>query len=1022
MKRIGLRSALLATSSALALVIGGGQAAEAQCAFNNSAGGADNAGTINCISYNNGLVSIGNVTNEATGVITATHPYPPVNAGTSTGISVVVAGTKLIGNIVNNGSISAPQYGINIGAGSHGVPPTQVGIGATLVGSITNNGTITTGGANGIVVRQSVVTGSLTNGASGIINSFDVGMLVTGVSGNLATIGGSITNNGTITTHDNDGMFVQFANVGGPITNTGTIQTGNAFAAMEVSASTVAGSFTNSGNLQAHIIGMFVDAATINGSLSNNGGTINALIGIGVQGGSGATPAIITGDVANSGTINASANTGIAVIGFNGGATIGGSVVNSGTINAPGPSGNGIALFGGVVNGGVTNSGTINAKLAGILIAATTSAAGASTVHGAVTNQGTIVAQTGIAVAGGAKVLGGITNTGNITGSRAAIDLTLFGGEGAATTITQAGGTITGNILLSALGDTVNVTGGAISGNIVGQAATGTVNFALGAGNSFVYSNSISGVKTVNVSSGTLFDNSSIGATTVNVNGGTLAPGLPNQVGTLTINGNLAFTSAGTFLVNVTPAAASFTTVSGTASLAGTVQAVFQPGNFTGRSFDILHAASLNGTTFNAVTSSNPNFGVSLSYTATDVFLNLTGQLGFGQGLPLSQNQQNVANAINAFFNRGGALPPAFANLFNLTDGNLSTALSLLTGEAATGAQQGAFQLMKEFFGLMLDPLVDGSPATGGAIGFAPTRAAIPEDVGLAYASALKAPARFEQRWTVWGSAYGGYNRTNGDPVVGSTDLTARTGGVAAGADYRIAPGTFVGFAVAGGNTNWGLAQGFGGGRSDALQAGIYGTTHAGPAYLAASLAFADHWMSTDRFAPFGDHLTASFNAQTYGGRLEGGYRFALPFAAITPYAAVQVLGFHTPSYAETGTIPGGFALGFNARDASDTRSELGTRFDREFLLNTGAVLSLRGRLAWAHDWVSDPSLNALFQSLPGAGFIVNGATPAKDSALASSLAELRLANGVSLLGKLEGEFANRSSTYAGTATVRVTW
>jgi hypothetical protein len=59
---------------------------------------------------------------------------------------------------------------------------------------------------------------------------------------------------------------------------------------------------------------------------------------------------------------------------------------------------------------------------------------------------------------------------------------------------------------------------------------------------------------------------------------------------------------------------------------------------------------------------------------------------------------------------------------------------------------------------------------------------------------------------------------------------------------------------------------------------------------------------------------------------------------------------------------------------------------------------------------------------LPSAGFVVNGAPPAKDSALASAGTELRLANGVSLLGKFDGEFAGHSSTYAGTGTVRYAW
>jgi outer membrane autotransporter protein len=285
-----------------------------------------------------------------------------------------------------------------------------------------------------------------------------------------------------------------------------------------------------------------------------------------------------------------------------------------------------------------------------------------------------------------------------------------------------------------------------------------------------------------------------------------------------------------------------------------------------------------------------------------------------------------------------------------------------------------------------------------------------------------RSPRVYEPRWTMWGGAYGGSNRTTGDlAVIGSHDLSARTVGGAAGLDYRLTPDTVLGFALAGGGTDWGLSQGLGGGKSDAFQAGVYGATRAGPAYVAAAFAFTNHWMSTDRIA-FGDHLTASFNAQSYGGRLEGGYRFGTPYGGITPYAAIQAQSFHTPGYTESDAIANGFALAFPSRDAIHTRSELGTRFDRILALYSNAVLALRGRVTWAHDWVSDPSLVPVFQALPGASFIVNGATPAKNSALASAGAELRLANGVTLLAKFDGEFASRSSTYAGTGTVRYAW
>ena len=224
-------------------------------------------------------------------------------------------------------------------------------------------------------------------------------------------------------------------------------------------------------------------------------------------------------------------------------------------------------------------------------------------------------------------------------------------------------------------------------------------------------------------------------------------------------------------------------------------------------------------------------------------------------------------------------------SLFGLTGVNLANALTLLSGEAATGAQYGAFQLTNQFFSLMLDPLVYGGAGLFGGgpagFGFAPGGGALrlaaeetqPPEIALAYAKVLKAPPAppaailVEPRWNVWAGGYGGTNRTQGDPVVvGSHDVSARAGGYAAGLDYRIWPGTTVGVALAGGFTNWGLASGLGGGNSDAFQAGLYGVTRSGPAYLAGALAFAEHWMATDRIAFLGDHLTARFDAQSFGG------------------------------------------------------------------------------------------------------------------------------------------------------------
>ena len=184
--------------------------------------------------------------------------------------------------------------------------------------------------------------------------------------------------------------------------------------------------------------------------------------------------------------------------------------------------------------------------------------------------------------------------------------------------------------------------------------------------------------------------------------------------------------------------------------------------------------------------------------------------------------------------------------------------------------------------------------------------------------------------------------------MIGSTNFTAQAYGFAAGMDRHISPDLVAGFALAGGGTHWDLAQAMGGGRSDAFQVGAYATKYFGPAYVAADIAFANHWTTTSRTAFAGDQLTANFNAQSYGGRIEAGYRNGLPATwSATPYGALQVQNFHTPQYSETDLIGGGFGLTYNAMSAYDTRGELGARFDEPTTLaaHPARALGLGARL-----------------------------------------------------------------------------
>ena len=109
------------------------------------------------------------------------------------------------------------------------------------------------------------------------------------------------------------------------------------------------------------------------------------------------------------------------------------------------------------------------------------------------------------------------------------------------------------------------------------------------------------------------------------------------------------------------------------------------------------------------------------------------------------------------------------------------------------------------------------------------------------------------------------------------------------------------------------------------------------------------------------------------------------PWMGITPYAAGQFTTYSLPAYAEQVLAGAGtFALNYAAKDVTAARTELGVRTDKSFAMPNG-ILTLRGRAAWAHDFNTDRNVTAMFQTLPGAAFVVNGAAQAHDSALVTA-------------------------------------
>ena len=528
---------------------------------------------------------------------------------------------------------------------------------------------------------------------------------------------------------------------------------------------------------------------------------------------------------------------------------------------------------------------------------------------------------------------------------------------------------------------------------------------------------------------GVLAGSGTVGSTTINA-GGLLAPANPG--GALTVQGNLVFATAGAYLVEINNNLSDRVNVTGSAALAGNVDVALL-GTSVSKQYTILNATGGTAGTFAGVNNLPTALAGNLGYEGTSVSLNLS--LNYNALGSLNSNQQNVASVLTNFFNANGSIPVGFATL-------TQAGLSQVAGESATGSEQTTFQAMTQFITTLLDPFISGREnpqGTPGANGYAEEdtgasayaasgkalsqNKALTQNERAAYAAVFtKAPLRqvYDPHWSVWASAFGGSQTTDGNAALGANGTTSSIAGGAVGTDYLFSPNTIAGIALAGGGTSFSVTNA-GSGRSDLFQVGGFVRHNAGPAYVSAALAYGWQDVTTNRLV-MGSNLRAEFNANALSGRLEGGYRFATRWFGITPYAAGQFTSFFLPSYAEAATFgSNAFALSYGSQTVSDTRTEIGFRTDRSFALAPG-LLTLRSRFAWAHDYNPDRAVAATFQALPGSSFVVNGAAQASDSALTTLSAEMKWRNGWSASATFEGEFSQVTASYAGKGVVRYAW
>jgi autotransporter-associated beta strand protein len=1040
---------------------------------------APGSSTINVIS---GIVS------GATGGMGGSAAYPSYPSNGAGGIGIEFVGSSNVVNISAGATVQGGDGATNAagGAGIVGSGLTITNLGTIAGGHTGGTGTLAnainfTGGANTLIMSDGTTTGTIT-GSITLAGTLTISPPTNAnwtLSNDISGAGSLIkTGAGTLTFTGSAGYGGDTQITAGTIALSGTgslgssrivLATGTVFDVSAVTGTASARALANTGVGAAGTVNLGANTLRLRGISDGSASFAGVILGTG-----GLTLESLTSNASKQTLTGINTYTGLTtitrgILALEGAGSIASSsgvvLASRGTFDISGLSGTGTTIStlgntadgqtGAVILGDKTLTlANANNGFAGVisgnggltLAAGTQTLSGANTYLGATTVAGGTLSLTGPgtlgASAGAVTVSGGTLDLGTTTQIKNGL-VKLTGG-------TIANGTLASNsnfdlqngsvtAVLAGSGGVTKSTSGTVTLSSIGTYTGATaVN-----GGTLLVNGDISSSSALSINAGgTLGGAGIVGNTTLN--GGTLAAGIGGNA--MTVQGNLTFTAASNYMIEVSPAAAGRVNVTGTAALAGaTVNANFAAGSYLSKQYTIVNATGGVSGTFGSQVNTNlpSNVTSKLSYDAKNAYLDLTLAYvpptpdptpgtptppAFGNGF--SGNQNAVSNTLTNYFITNGGIPMAFAAL---TPAGLTQA----AGETTAGVQQPGVTAATQFVGALSDPTVAGRGADApAAMGFADEGAAMNAYASTgrkhsgserdAYAMITKAVPRlasFVPHWSLWVSGFGGSQTTDGNAAAGTNTSTSRIAGAAVGADYWFSAQTVAGFALAGGATNYSVGNG-GSGRSDLFQLGGFVRHNIGASYVTATAAYGWQSVSSERMVG-AEQLRAKFDTNSYSARLEGGHRLVAPWLGgfgLTPYAAAQVTYLDLPAYAETAVAGTGvFALAFGAKGMTSPRTELGLRSDKSFAVND-AVLTLRGRAAWAHDYNTERSAAATFQSLPGASFVVNGARPAANAALTTAEAEWRFANGISVGATFEGEFSEVTRSYAGKGVVRYAW